>query len=62
MFIHHRNLTKISDILCEKYGYELKYSKHSIKHQMKKILKNSIRKLVASAQAYEDKNVKLFFS
>ncbi len=61
MYIQHKNLTKVSDILCEKFGYDLKWSKHAVKQKIKHILKCSTKKLIGTVEAY-DKSLKLFFS
>mgnify|MGYP000852395248 CR=1 FL=1 len=61
LYVQHRNLTKVSDLLCEKFGYTLKWSKHAVKQKIKYLLSSSLKKLIGSVEAY-DKNLKLFFS
>jgi hypothetical protein len=61
LYIQHRNLTKVSDLLCEKFGYAIKWSKHAVKQKIKYLLRCSLKKLIGSVEAY-DRNLKLFFS
>lgn len=61
LYIQHRNLTKVSDLLCEKFGYVLKWSKHAVKQKMKKMIKIALKKIIASVEAY-DNSLQLYFS
>ncbi len=48
--------------MCQKFGYSIKWSIHSLKHILKRIYRISLTKLIATANKYYDKPVKLWFS
>ena len=35
LFIKHRDYNKVSDGLCQKYGYDMRWSLHSVKVKMR---------------------------
>ncbi len=61
LYLQFKNLTKVSDSMCEKFGYTLKWSKHAIRQKIKVLLKLSVKRLIATVEAYDNK-LKLYFS
>lgn len=47
--------------MCQKYGYNIKWSTHSVKNILKRIYKTSLKKLIETANAYLKGPVNLFF-
>lgn len=44
-YIKWRDLNKVSDLMCQKYGYDMKWSFHSVKNNLKLLVTSSINKL-----------------
>jgi hypothetical protein len=61
LYIQHRNISKVSDLLCEKFGYTLKWSKMAVKNKIARMIKTSLKKIIASVEAY-DSSLSLYFS
>jgi hypothetical protein len=47
--------------MCQKYGYDIKWSIHSVKNILKRIYKVSLKKLAETAHLYLKKPVNLWF-
>lgn len=43
-----KDLNKVADGMCQKYGYELRYSLHSVKNKIRQLLNASLDKLVCN--------------
>ena len=54
------SIEKVSDALCQRFGYDIKFSKHSIKFILKRILKSSLKKLAQTSRKFQ-KDTKLKF-
>jgi hypothetical protein len=46
LLIKYKDLHKVSDGLCQTYGYDLKWSFHSVKMKIKELVNNAINKLL----------------
>lgn len=45
-YIKWRDLTKVTDVMCQKYSYDVKFSFHSIKNSLRQLLDISVDKLL----------------
>lgn len=48
LYIKHRDFNKVSDDLCQKYGYDVRWSLHSVKVKMRELLQASVDKLLTN--------------
>lgn len=48
-FIKWKDLHKVSDLMCQKYGYDMKWSFHSVKEKLKLLLFACIDKLIKNS-------------
>lgn len=61
LFKQHTSVEKVSDALCQKYGYDIKWSVHSIRNILKRIYKASLEKLVNASRKILHKSTDLWF-
>jgi hypothetical protein len=47
-FLKHKDLNRVADDLCQKYGYDVRWSLHSVKVKMKEILTKPLDKLLSN--------------
>jgi hypothetical protein len=50
-YIKWRDINKVSDLMCQKYGYDMRWSFHSVKNKLKELLNASINKLIKNFKA-----------
>ncbi len=41
-FIKWKDLDKVTDLMCQKYGYDMRFSRHNINHSLKLLLQASV--------------------
>ena len=61
LFKQHTSVEKVSDALCQKYGYDIKWSVHSIRSILKRIYKSSLMKLVKAIKKIMSNSTELWF-
>lgn len=55
-------MTKVSDLMCQKYGYDMKWSLHSVRSKLRDLLAASISKLSSSCKKGDNELYKHFFT
>jgi hypothetical protein len=50
LFIKSKDIIKVSDGLCQKYGYDIRWSIHSVKFKLIQLLGFSVDKLIRSCK------------
>jgi hypothetical protein len=61
-FIKWKDLHKVSDLMCQKYGYDMKWSFHSVKEKLKLLLFSCIDKLNKNSKQNEQDKYRHFFT
>ncbi len=55
-------MTKVADLMCQKYGYDMKWSLHSVRSKLRDLLAASISKLTSSCKKGDNELYKHFFT
>lgn len=53
LFIKWKDLTKVADLMCQKYGYNVQFSSLAIKNSLKQVLDASVDKLISNMRSKE---------
>lgn len=53
LYIKHRDVNKVADGMCQKYGYDMRWSIHSVKFKLRHVLDAAVTKLVSNFKQKE---------
>ena len=57
LYIKHKDFNKVSDDLGQKYGYDIRWSFHSVRVKLREFLQKSIDRLIENINDPDIKNV-----